>query len=217
MKKIVIPLPALVLTLGLMIALVTPALADHYKYLYKGLEAQVYWYMYDEDTRIYTDISVYAIDGINQNPPGSREQFHYLNIWIYQYSYDADGNYVPIRDVYFYGDILPGSIAINHSLTSAGLTAYGLEGWQYDYAAELETPVIFDIEVSWSAIGPLNNSSSNSHYRYPYGFYHSHSTGKSREASILGEVVYDGIIATLGASGYGYIASTKDGYMSVEQ
>ncbi len=76
MKKIAMPLLGLVIILGLVIALVTPARADHYKYLYKGLEAQAYWYMYDEDTGIYTDISVYATDGISQNPPGSREQFH---------------------------------------------------------------------------------------------------------------------------------------------
>lgn len=217
MKKIFTPLLALVFTLGLVIALVTPALAgkgDHYKGMFKGLGGEAYWSMYDEDTGVYTDVWIYAVDELYKNPPGSRERTHYANISISQYRYDAD-EYVPLRDVYFYGSLLPKSLVVYPSLTSASLNAYGLEGWQWDYATETETPVTIDINLGWSATGPKSNYNSHSHSRSPYGVFNYHSTGKSREASALGEVVIDGTSIMLEAPGSARIYSAKEGYVEV--
>jgi hypothetical protein len=217
MKKVFMPLLALVIALGFVIALVTPALAaqgDHYKGLFKGLGGEASWSIYDEDTGVYTDIGFHAINELYRFPPGGREATQYVYIWISQYRYDAD-EYVPLRDVYCYGPLLPESLVVNLSLKSASLTASGLEGWQYDYATETETVVNIDINVSCSATGQMSHHNSNSHYRYPNGFFNIHSSGKSREAIALGEVVVDGASTILETLGSAYIFSAKEGWVEV--
>jgi len=211
MKKIVMPLLTLVITLGLVIP---AARGDHFIGHFKGLGAEAHWSMYDEDTGVYTDVYIYAVDRIYRTPPQGGGGWQYANISIYQYLYDAD-EYVPIRDIYCWADPIPGTLVVDGNLTWASLTASGIEGWQYDYDTGEETAITIDVDVSWSGTGPMSNYHSNYHFRYPYGFYNSHSTGKSRQASSLGEVVLDGTGLTLQASDYAEVFSSKEGSVEV--
>jgi|MudIll2142460700_1097286.scaffolds.fasta_scaffold151979_1 hypothetical protein len=220
MKKAIMSFLALAMTLGLMIALATPAQAAEVRN-FKGLGAEAYWSLYDEDTGVYTDVHVYFFDGVFRSPSSGRETRYYAGIGISQYRY-VDDEYTPIRDVYCFADPLSGGIAVERNLTSASLTASGIQGTQWDYASETETAVNIDINVSCTAAGPLSNSHYNGHWRYPSEFVFYHGTGKSREGSAAGVVTLDGLSIMLevdnvdaGEYAYASISSTSDGHLGI--
>lgn len=215
MKKVVMPLLALLVALGSVIPLATPALGAEVRHL-KGQGGDASWSVYDEDTGIYTDVFVYAFDGVLRQPSGITEKNCNASISISQYRYDAD-EYVPIKDISFWGDLLPGSMVVNRSLTGASLAASGLQGTQWDYATGIETVVVIDINVSWTGTGPMSNYSYNYHWRYPSEFVFNHGTGRTREASARGAVIYDGISVMLGAADYANITLTNEGHQGVSR
>jgi len=215
MKRVFIPFLAMVISLGLVLPLVTPAApGDHYKGQIKGMGAEAWWSLYDEVSGVYTDILVYTSDKVYKNPLDSPEARAYGEIDIWQYRY-VDDEYVPIRDVYFWGDVPAGSIVVDRTLSSASLILSGVEGEIYDHATESSTPVLLDIDLRWSAIAPITLDSYRSHNRYPDGFAYYFSRGKSREAETFGVVSFEDTSIPLEFAQRATILSSRTGTVEV--
>ena len=215
MKRVFMPLLALVFMLGLVLLLTTPALAapgDHFTRQTKGLGADAAWNLYDEASGIQTDIQVYFSNDQERNPPDKPEGAPFVQIYISQYHVDE---YVPIRDIWLYGEIPPEGIAVDRTLSSASLILSGLEGEQYIYDDDAITPITIDISLSWSAIGPTSIDTWTSHNRSPNGFSFYHSHGKSREANAQGTIVFGDTSITLDSPYWCTIYSAKTGIVQV--
>jgi len=219
MKKAIRSFLALAMTLGLTIALAAPAQAAWVTHS-KEVSGSAFWHMYDDAAGIYTNVDVYASDGVFRSPSGDPGSFRSVSISISQFRYEGD-DYVPVRDISFWGDIPAGCLVVSQNLTSASLIVSGLQGTQWDYETETETPVTIGLNVSWTANGPLSNYTYNYHWRYPSEFVYNRGTGKSREGSAVGILSLDGFDIVLeagdvdaGEEAYASINSTKGGHVA---
>jgi len=188
MKRVFMPFLAMAFSLSLVAFLAMPALAapgDHTTRMTKGKGADAAWNLYDEASGIQTDIQIYITDDQDHNPPDKAEAAPYLSIYVYQYYVDP---YVPIRDIWYDGEIPLESMAVNRNLSSASVTFSGL-GEQYDYGSDMLSDISIGISLNWSAVGPVSIDTWTSHNRYADGFTFYHSHGKSREANAQGTLV----------------------------
>lgn len=215
MKKVFLSMLALILAMGLVLSTAAPALAGEL-YHFKGIGANAYWFMYDEDTGVYTDIFVYGRDVSTQNPPGRPQTTQYAGIEIFQYRYEGE-EFIPISDVSYWGPIPAGCLVIERNLASARLIAYGLEAWEWDYITEEGTAVSLDVDVSWIATGPLSRESYKWRYHSPYVNVNYRYTGSSRGATAQGGINYDGTSIILGVSNGAGIFSAKEGFVEVSR
>jgi len=215
MRKKLLSILALALMAGLMLSMSVPALAGE-NYHYKSTGANAYWFMYDEVTGVYTDISVYGYDSVDQNPPGRPQAKQYVGIGVFQYRYDGD-EYIPLSDVSYWGYVPEGCLVIDSKLASASIVADDLGAWKWDYVAEEGTPLSLDVNVSWMATGPLNRNNYKWHYHTPYTNMNHHYNGKSREATAQGNICYDGTGIILGASDGAAMFSSREGYVEVSR
>ena len=190
MRKVFLPFLAMVIFAGLTVPLAAPALAapgDHVNRQTIGKGANAAWNLYDEASGIQTDIQVFFTDDQDHHPPDKPEGAPYLYIYIYQYYVDP---YVPIKDIWFDGEIAPEGVAVDRTLSNASLILSGLEGGQYDYESDSVSPISIELSLYWSGLGPISIDTWTSHMRYADGFSFYHSHGKSREANAQGTIVF---------------------------
>jgi len=220
-KKTVLQLLGLVTALGLVIAVTAPALAGqgiHIKGQAKGYGAQAAWNFYDQVLGIQTDLRINFDDNFERNPPDSPVAGQFANISISQYYTDPDGlNYVPIRDIYFYGEVPPGAIAIGRTLNSASLVLSGVIGEQFDYDSMETSDITIDIDVSWSATSPISMDHWNTHMHYINGFAFYRYHGKSRDAATAGQITFGDTSIALGSAYWASVYYAKTGEVHVSR
>ena len=208
-KRIVI---ALVVVMALLLSMSAPVFAGQvFRSERTGAYAQ--WIMYDESTGIYTEVYIHGHEAKYHNPPGRPQTEQYIGIQIVQYQYW----YEIITDIWYWGSVPAGSLTIDRKLATASLAVDGLQAWKSDYQTGEKTLVTLDLNISWTATGPLTRDRYHWHYRSPYMNVNYRYSGKSRQATAQGSFCLDGTNIILGASDWSGIFSAKDGQVIVDQ
>ena len=176
--------------------------------------AYAQWIMYDESTGIYTEVYIHGHEAKYHNPPGRPQTEQYIGIQIVQYQYWW---YASITEVWYWGNIPAGCLSVDQRLGNASLVVQGLQAWKWDYETWETIPVTLDLNISWTATGPLTRDRYHWHYRSPHMNVNYRYSGKSRQATAQGSVCHDGTNIILGASDWSGIFSAKDGQVVVNR
>jgi hypothetical protein len=167
---------------------------------FRGDTADAYFSSFDGC--VYTEMYVFASDGINQSPPGPAGVSSGTDLWIYQYDSCND---IQLRDAYGFAWLAGPDFQVSGKLGSAALNATVNV---YDYV----TDSFFDVYVNltWTGVGATFRQSSNSHYDSPGCKVHNRFRGTFRSAAVSG-TVSDGVTNFAQGSSGGSIASVKSG------
>lgn len=210
MKKWLIGLTVLLCALVIAVPMALPALAGDIAH-FKGEGVSADWFLYDEVSGNCTYVNVWASGELNQQPPGKPQAMRsvMVDVWMSGPSMDVE--------IFCWGDIPADCLVINKNLDSAILMVTDLQGYMIDYYDYTETEVNLDVNIEWTANGPLMRNSENYRYQSPYGNYNYHYTGKSRDAIAEGTISWDGDSIELGTSEYASIFSGRGGYVEVSK
>lgn len=206
---------ALIVIIGLMLSMSAPALAGEVYHL-KGNGVNAYWYEYDISTGVYTEINVSGQESVYNGSPGRPQAKTYVGIQVHQYRYEGY-EYIPLSNVSYWGYVPTECLIIDKNLAAVSLIVEGLEGWKWDYITEKSTVVSLDVDVSWTATGPLSRNSYRWHYRSSMSMVNYRYQGKNRQATAQGSVCYDGVSKILGASSWASIFSAREGQVVVNR
>jgi hypothetical protein len=164
-----------------------PAMAadNAWHYSSSGIGAEAYFtscYEWTEPNTVCTDTGVWVAESVYRED-GSKYPGTTMSYYQTQYKYDRRGNWIWISDTWGYGDA---TLTIDHKLTSAAASG--------DMVLTTCTPgrrgevnctegAMITLSASWTGVGDLVRSNSNSHTITKGYKYNSHYSGTYRDAS----------------------------------
>lgn len=154
------------------------------------------------DGCVFTDVFVFASDGINQSPPGPGGASSGANLFISQYDVCTDTQLLAAEG---FASLAPSDFQVGGKLSSASLSA---NVGMFDYVSS--TPFDVSVNLTWTGNGPTVRQSSSSHFSSPGCKVHSRFRGTFRGAEVSG-TVSDGVTNYTPDPTGGSIASVKAG------
>ena len=159
-------------------------------------------YFSDFDGCVYTDVYVFASDGINQSPPGPGGASSGTSLFIYQYDSCTDTQLLAAEG---FASLAGPDFQVAGKLSSAALNATVS---MYDYVSGTSFDV--DVNLTWTGGSETSRQSSNYHFDSPGCKVNSRFRGTFRSAGVSGSIS-DGVTNFAQGTGGGSIASVKSG------
>jgi hypothetical protein len=200
MKTMIKLLAVLAIALATFSQHTTASAGGNFKF--RGDGADAFFSSTDPSGCIFTDVFIFASDGIFQNPPGPSGASSGTDLFMFQY--DACANMV-LLDAFGFASLAGPDFQVFGKLDSATLNATVN---MYDYVSDSFFDVFVDL--AWMGNGPLVRQSSNSHFNSPGCKIHSRFRGTFRPAEVLGSIS-DGTTNFTPEPGGGTISSVKQG------
>ncbi|WP_250122357.1 hypothetical protein [Chroococcidiopsis sp. CCMEE 29] len=170
------------------------------KFHVKGQNVSANFYQYDDCNS--TNVYVSAYNNITKDSPGAPTE--QLGAYLDYYNY----NYCTGTYSYVSGSSSSANFTIDNRLDSATLNGtFTL----YDYSSR--TPKTADVALTWKGVGDTSSGKSNYTYQTPTSTIRSRSNGESRDAEVSGSITLDGTNLITNTSNYGYLSSSKSGYL----
>lgn len=174
---------------------------------FKGRSAVAYFASVDESGCIGTDVYLFGSEAVVSNAPGAGTPIAQSYVYISQYDYctgtpllSADGSaWAPYAGSWV--DKKLGSATLNTTIQV------------FDYLSE--TSFAVDLNLTWTAAGPLTRQNSHSHFQSPGCKINTRSNGSSRFAEASGSVSHGVTNYTPAPSYYADISSLKSGTINI--
>lgn len=197
-----------ILTVPALAALVEPARAETWHYLFRGLNASGYWYQ--SNGCVSTVAWVSPLEWVSKDGPGRPAEEERVFVGIWQFDYCA---WRPIHDIWAYASLGPNEFTGDKQLQSAALVT-SVPGWDYSTSS----PVQISLNLAWIGTGDVDRSIGHWHWWAPqYSFStNSRYNGEFRYAEVAGTV---SVGTTNYATGHalGYMSYTQSGTLAISK
>jgi hypothetical protein len=158
-------------------------------YRFSGLGAGAYFFNVDESGCIFTNIFVEFGRQASGSPRKPSQQPALAYMYIVRWDM-CSGAYMSAQTNP--PPILPeGAVQVAPSLKSASLNA------PFELLDD-STGSTFtaDVSITWTATGVFQRSNNHDHYKAEWGFFNANTRSISRDASVVGSVLVDGVNLT---------------------
>jgi hypothetical protein len=169
-------------------------------YKFRGDTADAYFSSFDGC--VYTDVYVFASDGISQSPPGRGGTSSGTSVSIYKFDSCSETQLLAADG---FVSLAASAFQVSSKLGSAKLSATVPV---YDYVSGLNLNV--SVNLTWTGSGSISRQSYRSQYNSPGCKTHSSFSGTWRSAEVSGSVS-DGTTNYTPVPFGGSIASVKQG------
>lgn len=176
----------------------------------KGLTA--YTLFSESSACTYKAIVIQGMDKLYKNPPGPGEATSTVYVHIDQWDSCTGealfvSGYAPLDEEAFVVDKKLGWTRLD---ATASIPGYKVVG-----TSVTPTNIEVDLDLAWTATGPLIPDKYNYTDHTPFCHWISRGKGQAREAEISGTFTYDGTTLTSDPSWYAQIFSFKAGELTV--
>jgi hypothetical protein len=174
---------------------------------FRGESASAFFSSVDSSGCIFTDVSVFASEGVFQSSPGPGNFSSGASLFISQYDVCLGVQLIAADG----GVSLAGpDFQVVSKLQSASLHAT-ID--VFDYVSG--TPFQVAVNLGWTASAPLSRQNSNSHFQSPGCIFNSHFSGSFRPAIAWGSVS-DGVTEFVPTASFdASISSVKSGTVAI--
>lgn len=204
-------LPCLLIAAGMFVAVfgIQAHATQPSIYRYQGLGAAAYYYAVDESGCVATYVFVEFGETTSGTPPNQIQEpmlaYMYINQWdMCNYSSKSANTNPPV--------LLPeGAVSIDPSLKAASLNAAIP---LIDYSTN--TTFTANVSITWTATGLVQRSNRHDHNKTEWGFFDSNIRSLSRDATVSGNIIVDGINLTSSPwAGPAWIEQESQGSISI--
>lgn len=152
-------------------------------YNFRGRSADAFFSSTDPSGCIFTDVGIFASEGVLHSQPGPAGAATFISLFISQYNVCTEEQLLTAEGV----SLADADFQVDKKLNSATLnTAVNM----FDHLSGSSFDV--NINLVWTAIGPATRQRENSHFSSPGCKLHVRFNGTSRPAEASGSVA-DGV------------------------